>query len=198
MRTRRGIAGRGLARLVSVGPIAIAWLVLGGCSRDHAATTVAGTSPAPMTSPTSPPNTSIDLDPRLAPIAYFVGDWTATAENPSTKQSFTLRYTVKPALGGVWLEGTGFAKELGLEIRDYWGVTADGEITRTLFDSSGITGTVRSKGWSGEVLVLEGTIDAGARVRETITRRGARAFDAVWESNTDGTWSAYSVEHLTR
>jgi hypothetical protein len=61
-----------------------------------------------------------------------------------------------------------------------------------------VPGTVRGTGWSGDVLVLEGTINAGPRVRETITRRGERRFDAVWESNTDGTWSAYSVETLTR
>lgn len=148
----------------------------------------------------STPPTPIDvkLDARLAPIAYFVGEWTAKAENPQTKKSFTLRYTVTPALKGVWLEGSGLAEELGLEIRDYWGVDGAGHITRTIFDSTGITGTVTSTGWSGEVLVLEGGITGGARVRETITKRGERAFDAIWESTTDGTWSAYSIEHLTK
>lgn len=46
--------------------------------------------------------------------------------------------------------------------------------------------------------MLEGAINAGPRVRETISMRSERAFDAVWESNTDGTWVAYSIEQLTR
>lgn len=166
-------------------------VLVAGCARDQTSPTSARVSPATAAG-------EISLDPRLAPIAYFVGEWTAKAENPTTKQRFTLRYTVVPSLKGMWLEGSGVATELGLEIRDYWGVEASGEITRTLFDSSGVTGTVRSKGWSGDTLVLEGDINAGIRVRETITKRGVRAFDAVWESNSDGTWVAYSVEQLTR
>jgi hypothetical protein len=142
-------------------------------------------------------SSQVKLDPQLAPIAYFAGDWTARAENPQTKKAFVLRYTVQPTMKGAWLEGTGFADELGLELRDYWTVDDKGEVSRTIFDSTGITGTVRGT-WSGDTLVLEGSINAGARVRETITKRGERTFDAVWESNTDGVWTAYSVEHLTR
>jgi hypothetical protein len=159
-RSTRGSTSRSVA-VVAIGLLA--------CSRDHASSTTAS-SPAAAPAPSLSSNPT--LDSRLAPIAFFVGDWTAKAENPSTKQAFSLRYRVTPVLGGSWLEGSGVAKELGLEIRDYWGIDASGEITRTLFDSSGVTGTVRSKGWSGDSLVLEGTINTGMRVRETISKRG--------------------------
>jgi len=60
---------------------------------------------------------------------------------------------------------------------------------------------VRSAGWQGETLVLEGEVRAPSgtvRVRETITRVGANELRAVWEALQDGAWSAYSEERLTR
>ena len=76
-----------------------------------------------------------------------------------------------------------------------------GELVRTIFDSAGTTGTVRSQGWTGDVLVLEGdaaTTSGVMRVRETITRTGPDEFAAVWQAKAGDTWSAYSVETLRR
>ena len=135
-------------------------------------------------------------------LAYFVGTWRATARNPQTGQSFELDYVAEPVLGGAWLAGTGEAPALGLTIRDLWGRDPQtGGILRVVFDSQGTFGTVRSPGWSGDTLVLEGEAAQGdqrVRVRETITRRDEASFDAVWESESGGTWSAYSVERLVR
>ena len=137
-----------------------------------------------------------------APLVFFTGCWHASAEDPSTKQRFTLRYCVEPALAGAFSFGRGVSTELGLEVHDVWGVDAlTGEVTRTLFDSNGTQGQVRSKGWDGDTLVLEGEgrgRDGATRVRETIVRSGPDAFRATWEAFVDGRWAAYSVETLTR
>ena len=138
----------------------------------------------------------------IAELDYFVGHWRADAKNPTNGKSFVLDYTIEPTLQGKWYAGTGHAAALGLDIHDLWGKdAASGEIVRTIFDSAQNFGTVRSKGWSGDVLVFEGEVaSTGGRVtvRETITKRGANAFDAVWEMKTDDTWTAYSIEKLRR
>ena len=139
---------------------------------------------------------------QITELDYFVGHWIAEAKDPSTGKTFTLDYRIEPALRGQWYVGTGSAAALGLEIHDLWGKDAvTGEIVRTIFDSAKTFGTVRSKGWQGDTLVLEGdAVSAQGRVtvRETIQRKGPDEFHAVWEAKTGDTWSAYSVETLRR
>ena len=83
-----------------------------------------------------------------------------------------------------------------------WGVDpASGDILRFVFDSSGVYGIVRSRGWEGDRLVLEGEAhpkSGPSKVRETITRVGPNRFDAVWETLRGGTWHPYSIEQVTR
>jgi hypothetical protein len=135
-------------------------------------------------------------------LDYFVGRWHAEAKNPSNGKTFALEYSVEPALHGRWYVGTGHAAALDLEIHDLWGKDAvTGEIVRTIFDSAQTFGTVRSRGWQADVLVLEGdasTAEGRVTVRETITRKGPDEFHAVWEARVGDTWSAYSVETLRR
>lgn len=72
---------------------------------------------------------------------------------------------------------------------------------RVLFDSRGTHGTVRSKGWNGDTLVLRGEArgKGGVRVvRETITKLGQVECKAVWEARSETGWEPYSIEHLTR
>lgn len=135
-------------------------------------------------------------------LDYFVGRWRAEAKNPQNGTTFELDYSIEPALQGRWYVGTGHAPALGLEIHDLWGKDpVSGEIVRTIFDSQNTFGTVRSRGWNGDVLVLEGdamTAQGTTTVRETITRKGADEFHAVWEAKDGETWSAYSLETLRR
>jgi hypothetical protein len=135
-------------------------------------------------------------------LEYFVGRWHAEAKNPTNGKTFTLEYTVQPALHGRWYIGTGHAPALDLEIHDLWGKDpVTGEIVRTIFDSAQTFGTVRSSGWRGDVLVLQGeaaTTQGRVTVRETITRKSGDEFHAVWEARDGETWSAYSIETLRR
>ena len=138
----------------------------------------------------------------MADLQYLVGSWTATGEDPGTGSTFTMPYRVEPVLGGNRLSGSATAPDLGLEIRDLWGRDpATGEIVRTIFQSNGNYGTVRSPGWDGDVLRLEGEVsskDGLVRVRETITRVAPSEFRAVWEALLDGKWTVYSIERVTR
>lgn len=135
-------------------------------------------------------------------LGYFVGDWLAAAVDPGTGEEIRIDYSVEPTLGGAWITGYGESAAIGLKSRDVWGRDPrTGEILRVIFDGSGVYATVRSAGWRGDTLVLEGEVQrkAGAlRVRETITRVGPDEFRAVWEALRDGVWTPYSVERLTR
>lgn len=146
---------------------------------------------------TAPPGQNVPQ-----PLQYFVGDWLVTARDPSTNEVITITYKVEPSMGGRWLAGNGESADLSVRARDFWGVDpASGAIMRFVFDSSGAYGIVRSRGWEGERLVLEGeALSRGGptRVRETITRIGPNRFEAVWEALQDGAWRAYSIEQVTR
>jgi hypothetical protein len=145
---------------------------------------------------------AVELSPELEPLRFFLGRWHATAKDPRDGKAFELSYDVEPAMSGRWLMGRGKSEALELEIHDYWGKEpGTGLWMRTLFDSQGTVGTVRSKGWEGDTLVLAGHAragDASVEVRETITRKAADRFDAVWEMKTPEGWVAYSVEQLVK
>jgi hypothetical protein len=135
-------------------------------------------------------------------LRYFIGSWRVSARDPSTNEVLTLAYKVEPSIGGRWLAGSGEASDLSVRARDSWGVDpASGDILRFVFDGSGAYGIVRSRGWEGDRLVLEGEAHSKGgptKVRETITRFGPNRFDAVWEAQQDGSWHAYSIEQVTR
>lgn len=139
---------------------------------------------------------------RIPELDFFLGQWRARLEDPGTGKKLELLYTVEPGVGGRWYVGNGTIASEGLEIHDLWGRDpVSGEIVRSIFDSTGVFGVVRSKGWLGDKLVLEGEASSAqgkVQVRETITRAGPDAFQAVWEAQLDGTWTAYSVEQLER
>jgi hypothetical protein len=149
----------------------------------------------------APPQTA-PLSDQLADLRYFAGNWSAVMEDPRNGSRATLAYRVEPVLSGMWLEGNGHSAELNVTVRDLWGRDpVSGEIVRTIFDSQGIHGVVRSAGWSGDVLVLEGdarTPQGVIAVRETITRTSDSAFRAVWEMREGDAWVTYSIEQLTR
>jgi len=141
---------------------------------------------------------------RLAPegLQYFVGTWRAEAEDPATGESFSITYRVEPAVGGAWITGYGESSELGFRSQDMWGRDLrTGEIIRVIFDGGGGHAMVRSPGWKGDTLVLEGDShgpNGPLRLRETITRTGPSEFHAVWEALREGAWKAYSVERVRR
>lgn len=138
----------------------------------------------------------------IAELDFFVGHWHAEVKNPTNGKTFTMEYSIEPALRGRWYMGTGAAAALDLEIHDLWGKDpVSGEIIRSIFDSAQNVGTVRSRGWTGDTLVFEGdvaTSEGNARVRETIERKGPDQFHALWEMKNGDAWVAYSDETLTR
>lgn len=135
-------------------------------------------------------------------LEYFVGTWLAIATDPRTGVEIRARYTVRPAVGGKWYLGAADVLASPDESQDIWGKDpSTHEIVRTIFDSSGVYAVVRSRGWSGDTLVLEGegwTPQGAVKVRETITRLTREEFKAVWEALRDGKWVAYSVEQVLR
>jgi hypothetical protein len=150
----------------------------------------------------APSRSLTDRPLRVEALAFFVGQWSAVAEDPGSGKRFTLDYRVRPALDGAWCEGEGYSPELGLRIRDLWGVDArTGELLRAIFDSQGTHGEIRSKGWEGDTLRFEGQASSGGQsqaVRETITRVSDKEFTALWEAKGDAGWTAYSKERLVR
>lgn len=168
--------------------LALLWtavLALGGCA-------VADRAPA---SPKPVAGQVRELD-------YFTGTWLASAVDPATGVEIRVRYTVRPSLGGKWYVGAAQGLSTPDASQDVWGKDPlTSEIVRTIFDASGVYAVVRSKGWSGDTLVLQGegwTPKGAVQVRETITRVTRDEFKAVWEALRDGKWVPYSVEKVTR
>lgn len=148
-----------------------------------------------------------DAPPSSSPAAareleYLIGSWDIVATTPGTGETARYSYEVRPLLGTVWISGHGRSVPPGEESRDIWGRdSASGELMRIIFDGSGTYAVVRSRGWNGTRLVLEGDArSAGGvvRVRETIERISDGEFIATWEAWRNGAWSPYSIERVTR
>jgi hypothetical protein len=135
-------------------------------------------------------------------LAFLLGGWDVVATTPGTAESAKVSYDVRPFVGTTWLSGQGRSEALGLDSRDVWGRdAASGELMRIIFDGSGTYAVVRSSGWQGDKLVLEGDARSASgvvRVRETIRRLNDNEFVATWEAYRNGGWSAYSIERATR
>jgi hypothetical protein len=140
--------------------------------------------------------------PKPEGVDYFAGRWHVAARDPGTGEILEVAYTVEPTPGGSWLAGSAASTDGSIQSRDMWGRDPlTGEIIRVIFDGSGTFGTVRSSGWRGDTLVLEGEARSPGgvvRLRETITRKTRERFDAVWEAWRKGEWSPYSIETVTR
>ncbi|CAN7584554.1 hypothetical protein LJR219_004326 [Phenylobacterium sp. LjRoot219] len=135
-------------------------------------------------------------------LRYFVGHWNVASKDPASGEVLQLEYSIEPTRGGAWLAGLSVSKDGSLSARDMWGRDPlTGEVIRVIFDGSGTFATVRSRGWTGDKLVLEGEARSKGgtvRVRETISRLSPQQFDAVWEAHRNGVWSAYAVETVIR
>lgn len=137
-----------------------------------------------------------------AGLDYFAGSWIVSAKDPNTGEVTKIPYRVEPTLGGAWLTGFAESAELGFRASDMWGRDSrTGEIMRLIFDDRGVYSIIRSPGWDGDTLVLEGDAHSqggAVRVRETIRRIGAKEFEAVWEARREGRWTPYSIERVIR
>ena len=135
-------------------------------------------------------------------LRYFAGDWRVSSRDPRTGETEAMRYRVEPVLDGTWFAGAGSSDKPGFQARDMWGRDqATGDIIRVIFDGSGAFVVMRSPGWKGDTLVLEGDsshLKGNTPLRQTITRLGPREFRAVWESKREGVWTAYADERVTR
>jgi len=152
--------------------------------------------------PRSEPRAEAPASASDANLSYFVGGWEILATDPADGTSARFTYEVRPLVGSAWISGRGRSNELGVESSDVWGRdAASGELMRIIFDGSGTYAIVRSSGWQGARLVLEGDARSSGgvvRVRETITRLGENSFTATWEAYRNGAWSPYSIERATR
>lgn len=174
------------------------WIVRLGCAAlglaGSPAAAFAREAPAEAAAPPAAPTPEKDL-------TYLLGRWDIVATTPGTGESARFTYDVRPFLG-VWISGWGRSEKPGEESRDIWGRDqASGELMRIIFNDGGTYAIVRSPGWQGRKLVLEGDARSASgvvRVRETIERLSDNQFVATWEAYRKGSWSAYSVERVTR
>jgi hypothetical protein len=135
-------------------------------------------------------------------LAYFVGRWHVASKDPASGEVLQVDYRIEAARGGAWLAGASASKDGSVSARDMWGHDPlTGELIRVIFDASGTFATIRSPGWTGDKLVLEGEARSKGgtvKVRETIAKVSPRRFEAVWQANRDGQWSTYAIETATR
>ena len=121
---------------------------------------------------------------------------------PAMRKVAVLRDPIDRAPGGAWLTGDSRSRDGSVNARDTWGRDPlTGELIRVIFDGGGTFATVRSSGWGGDTLVLEGEARSRGgtiRVRETISRVSPERFDVVWEAYRAGRWSTYALETARR
>src|ERR1051326_7923245 len=90
-------------------------------------------------------------------LAFLVGHWDVASRDPASGDVLQVDYTIEKAPGGAWLAGASASKDRSINARDMWGRDPlTGEVMRVIFDGSGTFATVRSQGWTGDKLVLEG------------------------------------------
>lgn len=135
-------------------------------------------------------------------LRYLVGTWHVVSVDPGGGDELRVCYSVQPFVGDQWISGVATSMTPGFGSKDVWGYDrASGELVRTIFDASGTYAIVRSPGWKGDTLVLDGDAKSAGgtmRVRETIRRLSENEFKATWEALRGGKWSAYAVETATR
>ena len=130
-------------------------------------------------------------------LRFFVGRWDVASKDTASGEVLKVDYSVETAPGGAWLAGASASKAGAISARDMWGRDPlTREVIRVIFDGSGTFAPVRSPGWTGDKLVLEGEARSKGgtvRVRETISRLSPQRFEALWEAQRNGVWSAYAV-----
>ena len=135
-------------------------------------------------------------------LRYLVGTWRIVSVDPIGGNDLRVCYLVQPFVGTKWISGVATSPTAGFASKDVWGYDgASGELIRTIFDASGTYAIVRSPGWKGDTLVLDGDAKSAAgtlRVRETIRRLSENEFKATWEALRGGKWNAYAIETATR
>jgi hypothetical protein len=135
-------------------------------------------------------------------LQYLVGTWRVVSVDPAGGSDLRVCYLVQPFVGKKWISGVATSATRNFGSKDVWGYDrASGEVIRTVFDVSGTYAVVRSRGWQGDTLVLDGdarSAGGSMRVRETIRRLSDHKFKATWEALRGGKWSAYAVETATR
>jgi hypothetical protein len=138
----------------------------------------------------------------VGPFRYLVGTWHVVSVDPAGGDDLRVCYSVEPFVGEKWISGVATSKTPGFGSKDVWGFDgASGELFRTIFDASGTYAVVRSPGWKGDTMMLEGDARSGKvtmRVRETIRRLSENEFRATWETRRGGKWSVYAIETATR
>jgi hypothetical protein len=135
-------------------------------------------------------------------LRYFLGHWNVASTDPASGEVLQVDYNIEVTRGGAWLAGSSLSNDGLVSARDMWGRDPlTGEVIRVIFDGSGTLATIRSPGWAGDKLVLEGEARSKGgtvRVRESISRLSPQRFEARWEAWRNGRWSAYAVETVTR
>ena len=141
-------------------------------------------------------------DPSVGSLRYFLGTWGVVSVDPDGGGDLRVCYSVQPFVGKEWISGVARSEKPDFGSKDVWGyVRASGELIRTIFDASGTYAIVRSPGWKGDTLALDGEAKSAGgvmQVRETIRRVSENEFRATWEARRGGKWSAYAIETATR
>ena len=137
----------------------------------------------------------------------FVGTYKCTgmafASEMGPEHPTTATVTVKPVLGGKWLE-TRYTENktaknpMPFAIVTYWGWDeGQKKFVSTGVDSMGGHGTQTSSGMSGETLVFEGSMPMGpmtANFKDTFTIKGKTATHAGAMQDKSGGWKKMDEE----
>lgn len=132
-----------------------------------------------------------------SPIEYFKGAWTMSVkDNEGQKMEWIV--VNDPSRPGL----LGEVRTNGIKTStDHWNLYGK-YIQRIAMTMNGMVVEMVSPGWKGDVLIFNGIgndADGEFKVRETIKKRSATEFEAVWErKDRKGKWTVFSEEICKR
>ena len=142
--------------------------------------------PAPAAEPTVPALPT--PDPQLEQLQYFQGKWSCAVKlvnAPTNRPVEPFTWEVKRVLNNFWFVGQTATRKNVVITQDTLGYnTLTKRFGRTILTGDGQFINLLSEGWSGENWVWEGSDVRGTRksgLRETIAKKGDRAFEATYE-----------------
>lgn len=153
------------------------------------ASTIALTLAAIPAHTAEPPTTAAPKpDPQLEQLQYFQGKWScavAPVKAPANSPAELFTWEIKRTLNNFWFLGQASTKQNVAITHDTLGYnTLTKRFGRTILTGDGQFINLLSEGWVSDKWIWEGSVVRGTQrngLRETIVKKGDRAFDATYE-----------------
>lgn len=181
------IIGIGCMSLLAIGPTGLQ--------------AASASTPSPRSfAPGAVSNSTGNMSDRLAPLAWFLGQWHCQGKFPNGKSIHSTE-TFSPMLDGHWLRMQHHdVPPHAYDAVEWWGYdTAKKHFVADVYDNAGGVRHYTSLGWSNDTLSLENTATKGYVDRFVFRRLGDSRYRVAYDhKNAPGPWKHGDVLTCTR